>query len=200
MKKIIFLIWFITLNINIIFCSNNTNEIKDSLYSDNSEKIENTNKTNTNNYKDSIKQQKSEIKHIQIDSSNNSISKFDEFIFNNKAPSSSNKNISKNTLEKINNGVKNKNNKKNNDEYIINNNSNLVFIQVGSFREYPNAEKNKAIISNKIDLKNYQIMIKELNGYYKLLIGPFNSRENAEKYLRYIKSKGIDGFIFTLKK
>jgi len=59
-----------------------------------------------------------------------------------------------------------------------------VYIQVGSFSKGPSAE-----FVNKIRRAGFKYRIKEVNGYRRVLIGPFESDSYAQRYLGTIKSK-----------
>ena len=62
----------------------------------------------------------------------------------------------------------------------INNNSNgSYYILAGSFVNYPSA------LITKLELSGLQVTTKQQNGYYKVLVGPFNSASEAKQNIGY---------------
>jgi len=69
--------------------------------------------------------------------------------------------------------------------------TNFWFVQLGSFKEYNNAEK----IRKKN--KKYSPIIVNINGYWKVWIGPFSSYTTVEEFLT---SNNLKGFPTQLKR
>ena len=66
-------------------------------------------------------------------------------------------------------------------------------VQVGAFIYKQNAEKTASILDKKIDLPVYIVVE---NPWYKVLVGDFRTKEEAEKYLEIIHKIGFeDAFV-----
>ncbi len=66
-------------------------------------------------------------------------------------------------------------------------------IQVGAFIYRQNAEKTASFFDQKLDLPVYIVVE---NPWYKVLIGDFRTKEEAEKYLEIIHKMGFqDAFV-----
>ena len=65
----------------------------------------------------------------------------------------------------------------------------LVFkIQLGAFSKEPNKSDFKAL---------GKVKVSQENGLYKVLLGNFNSKEEAFKQREQIIAKGFDGFVVS---
>jgi len=66
-------------------------------------------------------------------------------------------------------------------------------IQVGAFIYKQNAEKTASILGQKIDLPVYIVVE---NPWYKVLVGDFKTKEDAEQYLEMLHKLGFqDAFV-----
>ncbi|MCP4393856.1 MAG: septal ring lytic transglycosylase RlpA family protein [Alphaproteobacteria bacterium] len=71
-----------------------------------------------------------------------------------------------------------------------------TFVQVGAYTKYENARKAGNIVFDAFDKKVIpQVTPIQLNGKqcFRVRVGPFNGVEHAQKALKHLKGKGMDG-------
>ncbi|HPD66253.1 MAG TPA: septal ring lytic transglycosylase RlpA family protein [Bacteroidia bacterium] len=73
-------------------------------------------------------------------------------------------------------------------------------VQVGAFQQIDNLFTELLRIEKKYGHKP-MVHVAKVNGerYYRIIIGPYESREKAERKLEKYKKDGLDGFIIDLK-
>jgi len=76
-------------------------------------------------------------------------------------------------------------------------NYNLFYVQVGAFKN----RRYAVIVKRAFEKKHYPLLVKKrkigLDNYFKLLIGPFRSREEAYSIKSSLPKKYRDAFILT---
>lgn len=70
-------------------------------------------------------------------------------------------------------------------------------IQIGAFNDEVNAERFTS--STKGKLSGHDIVLKNIDGLYKIRLGNFNSKEDAINFLKHAKDAGfVDSFVVEL--
>uniref|UniRef100_A0A7C4UHA6 SPOR domain-containing protein n=1 Tax=candidate division WOR-3 bacterium TaxID=2052148 RepID=A0A7C4UHA6_UNCW3 len=68
----------------------------------------------------------------------------------------------------------------------------VYWVQIDAFSNPANAEKEKSEISS---IFKVPVFVKYEGGFYKVRVGEFNTREEAEAFLNKLKSSGFGGII-----
>lgn len=68
------------------------------------------------------------------------------------------------------------------------------YIQVGLFRNYDNAER----LMEELSSMGYTVQIRSINGYYAVLVGEFDTMEQAKRIENVLREDGYDTLIIAM--
>lgn len=143
---------------------NNENKNNDDIQNDSTAKSEFSD--NSKNIPDSVEEHNKKIL-AAISHKNNNKNSENKVITHEKKPKAKHKTVSKPKIK-----------------HTVYGGAGNVYIQVGSFAKGPDSS-----FINKILKAHFKYRIKEVNGYRRVLVGPFRSSAEAQRYLGTVKAK-----------